>query len=91
MNNMSLPELAQYFAKDCPHKDLALTINDLPRKSGDEYCPYCLGTAARQNIMKAIGPPEGEDATYEDFFRCHTCNTTFAKDERGGLWRVADA
>lgn len=82
----TLAKLAQEFANGGKHHDLAGTIIDQPRKAGERLCPCCLGTEGRRSIMRSIGRPADEVDTAEEFMRCGTCNTTYAKDV--DLWRV---
>jgi hypothetical protein len=86
MEKMPLVELAQYFATNTNHKVVASTINDMPKKAGDHYCPFCLGTEGRKLLLRNAGRPEGEKDMAEEFKRCGTCNTWFATD--GDMWRA---
>ncbi|MDP1701372.1 MAG: hypothetical protein Q8L53_10525 [Aestuariivirga sp.] len=87
-DKMPLNALAQYFANEGKHQELASMILKLPRREGDEYCPFCLGRNGQKSIMKPIPPPAKNDDD-EDFWKCGVCGTRFAETENK-LWGAAD-
>lgn len=88
MQYLTLGALAQYFADDGPHHDLAGTISLIPRSLGDEYCPFCLGTDGRQSVMVAVEVPIG-NRDIDDYYKCRTCSTIFQKNLQQ-FWSVTE-
>ncbi|MBZ0262992.1 MAG: hypothetical protein K8F90_20590 [Hyphomicrobiales bacterium] len=86
MERMKLAALAEYFADEGDHHELAGTISDIQRNPGDECCPFCLGTDGRKTMLKSIGLPKGEVNKSEDYFKCPACYTTYGVGQ--SLWRV---
>ena len=88
MEKRTLGALAQYFAKEGRHFDLAGTISLIPRTLGDEYCPFCLGNDGRKSMMFAVEVPMG-NSDIDDFYKCRTCTTIFQKNLQQ-LWSVTE-